>query len=74
MLDGPASLELIYPSIEFSEIDLPELKKWEVGKDYTLKMKVTQKEIREGRSGELYGRFEIKELGVADNPHKKKYA
>ena len=67
------SHEPFYPSIELSDLDIPEIKDWEIGEDYILQIKVTQKEIREGRAEEIYARFNIKEVGVVNKKKKESY-
>jgi len=55
--------EEIYPSISLREKDLPELMDWEVGKNYTIVLSVTQVSKEERQGGEVEARFDIKAVG-----------
>lgn len=69
-MEGPASVEKMYPMIHLTELDLPEIKDWEVGKDYAIVLKVTQKEKREVMGGMMEAHFDIKEVGDATEEYK----
>lgn len=60
-----------YPEISLDSDTLPEIKGWEVGKDYVVVLKLTQisKNIdkdEDDETEETNSRFEIKEIGVVD--------
>ena len=44
--------KIYYPTVHFNSKELPEIKDWEVGKTYELKLKVKQKSMREAMHGE----------------------
>lgn len=58
-----------YPSISLDSDALPEIRDWEVGSDYYILMKVTQKSLNINDSAEFKradARFDIKEIAVID--------
>lgn len=58
------SKEKWYPSIHLSSKELPELKKWEVGKTYTLILEVKQKSKTENMPDEISASFDIVKIGI----------
>jgi hypothetical protein len=63
-----------YPSISFSSKDLPEIKKWQIGKKYKVVLEIEEKSVRKDEK-EFSASFDIKKVGLVNNPEtsKKKY-
>ena len=59
--------ELYYPHLSFSEVDLPDIEKWNVGKDYSVVLKITMTGMQTRQGGEMRADFDIKEVGVYDS-------
>ena len=55
--------EMHFPQIHIREQDLPDIEDWEVGEDYLLTVKVTQKTKSERQGGEVEASFDITEIG-----------
>ena len=55
-----------FPNFCLSIKDLPEIEKWEVGKDYAIALKITltNKSLHEGKEKTGDGSFDIEEIGV----------
>lgn len=53
------------PMISLSSKDLPEIKKWKVGKEYEIELKVKQKGMRD-EDGVMRAEFEIVEAKVCE--------
>lgn len=57
-----------YPSVSFDSMDLPEIKNWEVGKKYNLKIEAELVELSKGgyfeedNKKEYHARFKIKSV------------
>lgn len=48
--------------IEFSEEELPEIKNWEVGKEYTIEVKVRQTSSRQDEGKKMKANFLVKQV------------
>jgi len=72
MMDMPAKTESkpIYPSFRIELIHLPEAKKWEIGKEYkiTLKLKMTGISISRYQND---SEFEIHAIGIGKDDNEK---
>ena len=68
------SPEAYYPSFCLSSDNLPEVKDWDIDKDYYLVMKVTSKSksmMTKGKKEVYESSFDIKEVGVKEIEEKK---
>ena len=54
------------PSLTLSEDDIPELKKWKVGKTYNLEIEVKQKSMHQDPKGKMSGNFEVISVEVCE--------
>lgn len=64
-MDSPVKTEdkPVYPTFRIELVHLPEAKKWEIGKEYTLKFKLKMTGISISRY-QNDAEFEIHELGI----------
>ncbi len=53
-----------YPFIHLSSKELPELKKWEVGKTYKIILEIKQKSMSEDSNKEISASFDIIKIGI----------
>lgn len=60
------AIEPMYPMIHFTETDLPEIKDWEVGREYGLKLKVKMTSVSMTPSDTKEAHFDILEVGADD--------
>ena len=60
----------VYPNFRIELVHLPEAKKWEIGDEYTviLKLKMTGISISRYQND---AEFDIHEIGIGENPKKK---
>lgn len=69
MMDTPVKMEEkpIYPNFRIELVHLPEAKKWEIGKEYTisLKLKMTGLSISRYQND---AEFEIHAIGIDEKP------
>ena len=68
----PSDMPEVYPSFHLDETQLPEIRDWKIGEEYTIQLKVRQTGAREGRSEEVMGEFEVLAVGVVDTKAEKK--
>lgn len=61
-------VDVFRPSIHLDEDQLKEIKDWEVGRNYTLILEVTQKSKREDSNKKISASFDIMKIGT---PNKK---
>lgn len=70
-VESSSKNEKYYPHLDFSSKQLPEIKKWNVGKKYTLviEVKATRKSINEKEGNEAKEEmcFEVLKVGVKSN-------
>lgn len=74
MCDVPCSTmedKPIYPSLRMELTHLPEAKKWEIGKEYTITLKLKMTGISISRY-QNDAEFEIHELGIDGQKEEKK--
>lgn len=66
-LESPEGPPEMHGHLEVGVDDLPEIKKWKVGKEYTLQVRVKMTALRDGEYGEkgLRGSFEVKDAKVS---------
>lgn len=55
------------PSINLSEGELPAIKRWEVGKEYTVKLKVKQTSKSEGADKKVKASFEVLKADMGED-------
>ena len=63
--EGSFPGEPIFPSFHLTEGDLPQVKDWDVGEEYTLTVKVKMEGKNDTPRG-IEGRFEIHKVGSED--------
>ena len=67
----PSDREKQYPTFRLTLEDFPLAKDWEVGKNYKIHMKVSQRELEVRKNGKGTVEFEILAIGgEAGNPHR----
>lgn len=59
-----------YPHLDLSSDEIPEIKKWEVGKTYKLVLEVKQTSKREDKDKKISSCFEVRKVGVEDKAYK----
>ena len=59
-----------YPHLDLSSDEIPEIKKWEVGKNYKIVLEVRQVSKREDKDKKISACLEVRKVGV-NNPEYK---
>jgi len=70
-----SKMEIYRPSIEFSELELPEIKDWKIGEKYKVIMEIEQVSVKKKdygpNKGKICAEFKVHKIGILPQKENK---